>query len=133
MDEALTRFERADGVRVAAAGTKGRGVYAARPFAVGELIERVPVVLIRDCEREFVDDSFLCEYLFWWDNQLALALGSASLFNHSYSPNAGYVKDLSGGAIDFVALRPIAAGEEIVVNYNGDPTSTAPVWFEVRP
>ncbi len=28
-------------------------------------------------------------------------------------------------------MRDIAPGEEITVNYNGEPTSRAAVWFEV--
>ena len=34
--------------------------------------------------------------------------------------------------IHFVALRDIAAGEEIVMNYNGEPTDLTPVWFELK-
>ena len=31
----------------------------------------------------------------------------------------------------FTALRPIEAGEEITVNYNGSPDDPAPVGFKV--
>ena len=33
--------------------------------------------------------------------------------------------------VQFKALRDIAAGEEITVNYNREPQDRSPVWFEV--
>ncbi len=30
-----------------------------------------------------------------------------------------------------MAIRDIAQGEEIVVNYNGEPADQTPVWFKV--
>jgi len=117
---------------VARTGGKGRGVYATGPFAPGERIERVPVIVIPSCQREYVEESFLTDYLFCWGRMMAVALGLGSLYNHSYQPNARYVKHFTECMVDFVALRDIAVGEEIVVNYNGDPTCTDPMWFEVK-
>jgi hypothetical protein len=57
--------------------------------------------------------------------------GYGSLYNHSYRPNARYV-DLAGRTKVFTALRDIAAGEEITVNYNGEPGDVTPVGFEVE-
>ncbi|HWL25392.1 MAG TPA: SET domain-containing protein-lysine N-methyltransferase, partial [Ureibacillus sp.] len=34
-------------------------------------------------------------------------------------------------SIDFYAMRDIHEGEEILVNYNGDPEDQSPLWFEV--
>jgi hypothetical protein len=34
---------------------------------------------------------------------------------------------------EFVALRDIAAGEEVTTNYNGDPDNSKPVWFDAQP
>ena len=59
-----------------------------------------------------------------------LALGYGSLYNHSYRPNARYV-DLSERTKLFTAIRDIAAGEEITVNYNGEPEDQTPVGFDV--
>jgi SET domain-containing protein len=56
--------------------------------------------------------------------------GYGSLYNHSYRPNARYV-DLAGRTKLFTAIRDIAAGEEITVNYNGEPGDETPVGFEV--
>lgn len=58
-------------------------------------------------------------------------MGHGSLYNHSYRPNAKYVRKVSEGVIDFVAVRDIEVGEEITVNYNGYPGDNEPVWFDV--
>ena len=71
-----------------------------------------------------------CLCLEWGRGKLALALGYGSLYNHSYRPNARYV-DLAGRTKLFTAMRDIAAGEEITVNYNGEPEDDTPVGFEV--
>jgi hypothetical protein len=41
------------------------------------------------------------------------------------------VKKLQEQVIEFFALRNIEAGEEILVNYNGDPADDSPLWFRV--
>ena len=61
---------------------------------------------------------------------LALALGYGSLYNHSYRPNARY-DDVGQRTKLFTALRAIEPGEEITINYNGDPEDGSPVGFEV--
>jgi SET domain-containing protein len=61
---------------------------------------------------------------------VAVALGYGSLYNHSYQPNARY-DDESGQTKVFRAIRDIAPGEEIVVNYNGEPGDETPVWFKL--
>ena len=60
-----------------------------------------------------------------------MALGYGSLYNHSYQPNARY-DDGRGQTKIFMAIRDIALGEEIVVNYNGEPDDKTPVWFKVQ-
>jgi hypothetical protein len=61
---------------------------------------------------------------------MALALGSGTLSNPSFRPNARY-DDVGPQTKGFTAVRDIAPGEEITVNYNGAPTSRAAVWFEI--
>ena len=34
------------------------------------------------------------------------------------------------GLLEIVAHRAIGAGDEICINYNGDPDDDSPVWFE---
>ncbi len=68
------------------------------------------------------EKGLLTNYFFYYGKQLALVLGYGSLYNHSYEPNATYVKEPSNGVVTFRAIRNIKAGEEITVNYNnGNP------------
>ena len=70
-------------------------------------------------------------YVFeWGEGKVALALGFGSLYNHSYRPNARY-NDVGPQTKAFQALRDIAPGEEITVNYNGEPARRRKVWFDV--
>ena len=43
-----------------------------------------------------------------------------------------YQRDLAARILVFVAVRDIAAGDEITINYHGDPNDAAPVWFAAR-
>ncbi|HEX2043059.1 MAG TPA: SET domain-containing protein [Acidimicrobiales bacterium] len=114
---------------------KGRGIVAGRRFTEGELIERIPVIVIPADEWELVGESVVGAFCFNWgdDNDAtAIALGHGSLFNHSYQPNAFAQLRMRQRLIEFVALRDIDEGEEITINYNGDPDSTEEVGFPVR-
>jgi len=111
---------------------KGRGVFARRGIRQGEVIERVPVLVLPSHEvKEAGKWSGLAAYCFdWGKGTLALALGYGSLYNHSYQPNARY--DDEGGQIKvFTAIQDIAPGEEITVNYNGEPADDSPIGFKV--
>lgn len=110
---------------------KGRGVLARRRIQRGELIERAPIMVFTPEEWELVDQTALTDYCFnWGERQGALAFGYGSLYNHSFTPNARYIKNQREMVIDFVALKDIEEGEEITVNYNGAPGDRSPVWFE---
>jgi hypothetical protein len=114
---------------------KGRGVFATAPIAAGELFERAPVIISPDTEWPNLEKTQLYHYCFEWGPEhthTAIALGYASLYNHSFTPSARYLLQLDEHLIHFVALRDIAAGEEIVMNYNGEPTDLTPVWFELK-
>jgi hypothetical protein len=111
---------------------KGRGVFARRVIRAGEVIERVPVLVL---PLGTVTESDGCEslagYCFMWgQGTVALALGYGSLYNHSFRPNAKY-EDIGQMTKVFTALREIAPGEEVTVNYNGDPADLGAVGFEV--
>jgi uncharacterized protein len=111
---------------------KGRGVVAARPIAKGELIERAPVVVVDKQHRAHLEKTVLDHYVYdWSDDALAVALGAGSLFNHSYAPNAVYVKRFDESELAYYALADIEAGDEITINYNGSPADLTPLWFDV--
>lgn len=113
----------------------GRGVFATRDIKSGELIHVAPVIVLTKDEYEIVaEHTILSNYVFNWHKRhknCALALGYGSLFNHSYNPNALYKLQLKKQTIDFYAYTDIKAGEEILINYNGDPDNNEPLWFEV--
>ena len=115
---------------------KGRAIFAQRRIRKGETIEEAPVVVLPASEVVHLDRTVLQDYYFLWgeaEEQAAVMFGLCSLCNHSYSPNAVFNLKPERLAIEFVALRDVEAGEEITVNYNGNPNNQKPVWFEVLP
>jgi hypothetical protein len=116
-------------------------VCAARDIPAGTLIERAPVILIPK-EQVFGDSptakhaARISWYVFAWDgltarNYVALGLGYASIYNHSFQPNARYTP-VAPDVLEFHAIIDIAAGEEITINYHGDPADRRPVDFDVH-
>lgn len=113
----------------------GRAIYAACTIEKGELIHQAPVIVVPREEYKYLKKTMLMEYVFWWGKDLdecALALGYGSLFNHSYTPNAIFELNLRNKTIDFYAHTTIKTGEEIRINYNGDPDDDSEVWFDVQ-
>src|SRR5690606_31276913 len=107
---------------------KGRGVFARTFIPQDAIIERVPVLVI---PSEDIESSDLANYAFVWGARtVAIALGFGSLYNHSYTPNARY-EDENPRVKTFIALRDIQPGEEITVNYNGEPNDRTDVGFKV--
>ncbi len=95
-------------VEIRPAGEKGRGVFALRPFQKGETVvvgRRVGVYPQRTIYSIQVD----------WDVHVEMD-EPAIRINHSDTPTTG-VQDNAWGAFNFVALRDIAAGEEITFDY----------------
>jgi uncharacterized protein len=137
------RFVQSDAVevrRVSNRGKGGRAVFATRDIAADEVFERVPVLLIPKDQvfgpGEIAQRSVrISWYVFTWIHPtreyVALSLGYGSIYNHSESPNARYQMYLPD-CMEFVALRPIAAGDEITINYRGDnKDSKQELGFEV--
>src|SRR3954454_18101685 len=122
-------FTHSDLIEVKRVKGKGRGVFARRTIRKGELIERVPMLVMPAGESR--EGSVISDYCFAWGRgTVALALGYGSLYNHSFRPNARF-DDVGPQTKAFSALRDIKPGEEITVNYNGEPRSRKSVWFEV--
>ncbi len=91
-----------------AAGTKGDGVYATRCFDIGEK------VMVGEIERRVsANDSHATQVS---RTKWVRHGGLGPKVNHSCSPNCG-VRLNDSGACDFVARKPITAGEEITFDY----------------
>lgn len=115
---------------------KGRGVVAAQDIKKGELIERSPVLIIPRKDRRAVDPTLVFTYVFMWEHgtveedlyrhegRAAIALGYTSLLNHSYAPNAGFLRHIDELMLDITALRDIEAEEEITIDYQ------MTLWFD---
>jgi SET domain-containing protein len=123
------------GVRLGMVPRHGRGMFAARKFLKGELIERAPVVVIDEKKWPNAAKTILSDYAFDWgekDEHAAIALGYISIYNHSYSPNAQLEQMLDELMMEIIAIKDIELGEEITINYNGDPENKDELWFTQR-
>ena len=111
----------------------GRGVFAARDFKGGDVIEECPILPVPGEQASLLDETDLSGFTFEWDGGVAVALGFGSLYNHSWTPNARYDHDYERGLVVYSAVRAIDAGEEITVNYSGDPDGRIELWFDAEP
>jgi len=109
----------------------GNGVFAITNIQKDEIIESCPIIILNEKDTKEIDKTHLYNYYFSWeDNISAISLGYGSIYNHSYEPNAKYEKDSLNKRIIFKSINKIKKGEEITVNYNGDPENRNKVWFD---
>ena len=101
----------------------------------GTLIEESPLLVLSGEEWRGADETVLHHYAFGWgprNKGAVIGLGFTSLYNHSYNPNARAENKEKRLVMRLFARRDIARGEEITINYNGEPADRAPVWFDVQ-
>lgn len=104
-------------------GGKGRGVFALKNFKKGEIIEVCPVVPLTAKESFLLKGTILEYYIYPWRGKKdgSVVMGYGMLYNHAPEPNTRYHLRYNGRKIIYKAIKPIKKGEEILVNYNGDP------------
>jgi SET domain-containing protein len=116
--------------------SRGRGVFAARWFWVGEVIEVCPFIALSSADAAKLDDTPLYNYYFDWGAEnwgAAIALRFGSLYNHSYASNAAYRKNEADSTISFIAVKPMAPEDEILIKYNfGETENCGRLWFDVK-
>ncbi|HYZ99517.1 MAG TPA: SET domain-containing methyltransferase [Acidimicrobiales bacterium] len=99
-------------VEVGDAGPRGRGVFARRDFAPGEFIfRRRHIRIVTGAELSTLtewDRVHLCELGF---DRFAVLAPPGCYLNHSCDPNA------MRHGVKVFAWRPIAAGDEITIDY----------------
>ena len=104
---------------------KGRGVFAARDFSRGELVERAPVITFPAKDVDLIDETALADYYYKWGNgHFALALGYGSLYNYSATPNLSFRTDLLNKVMLYRAKKAIRKDQELTINYLCD------LWFD---
>lgn len=105
----------------------GRGVFADKEFAKGELIEVCPVLLFTEHDSHMAwvaHASILERYYFDYDKEHScLALGYGSLYNHSKNPNADYSSNTKEREIVIYARKKIKKGDQVFINYGYNPTT----------
>ena len=114
----------------------GRGVYARHDIKKGEIIESCPIIEVPKHDMSKLKESILVAYFFYFGKnkeQLAMALGFGSIYNHSYKPNATYKIRHGEKIIDFIALNDIKKDKEITFDYSSGnlKDKKSPLWFEV--
>lgn len=115
--------------------SRGRGVYTNEDIEEGVLVEVSPVIVMSQAERLLLDQTLLHDYIFEWGDQkdqCCMAMGYVPVYNHSYQSNCEYGMDYEQQLISVITVRRIKAGEELLVNYNGDWNDATPLWFDVK-
>lgn len=110
-------------------------MFTSEDIAAGTVIEISPVIIMSRKERELLDQTLLHDYIFEWGekkDRCCMALGYVPVYNHSYESNCEYEMDFEQEQISIKTMRPVKAGEQLFINYNGDWNDTTPVWFEVQ-
>ena len=116
------------GLIVKSSSLHGAGVYTTAPIQKGALILEYtgPRLTAKACEGMYADTEVT--YLFAMDDENVIidGFGMAAFVNHTCDPNCE--TDQIDDRIWIIALRDIAAGEELTYDYNlfdGDPGEKA--------
>lgn len=110
-------------------------MFTSKDIDAGTVIEVSPVIIMSSKERELLDQTLLHDYIFEWGenkDMCCMALGYVPVYNHSYESNCEYEMDFDNEQISIKTMRPVKAGEQLFINYNGDWNDATPVWFEVQ-
>ncbi|HEX2532900.1 MAG TPA: SET domain-containing protein-lysine N-methyltransferase [Chitinophagaceae bacterium] len=125
----------AEGIYADRSGDRGLGVFTRYELEANVIIEVAPVIVMTGTERKLIDQTLLHDYIFEWgpkQEECCMALGLVPLYNHSYTSNCEYEMNFRRRTIRIKTVRPIAKGEELFINYNGEWDNAKPVWFDVR-
>lgn len=120
---------------IAPAADMGRGVFTSEDIAPGTVVEVSPVIVMTNEERKLLDKTQLHDYIFEWGDdrqQCCMALGYVPVYNHAYKSNCEYEMDYVNRQISIKTVRSIKAGEELLINYNGDWNDERPIWFDAK-
>ncbi|TAD86983.1 MAG: SET domain-containing protein-lysine N-methyltransferase [Bacteroidetes bacterium] len=117
---------------IAKAGAKGKGVFTKAYLPANMIIEVAPVIVLSKADRLTLETTKLYNYVFEWGNDVskgAIGLGFVSMYNHESPSTCEYIMDYRKQTITVKTMRPIAAGEELTINYSAGWDDWKPVWF----
>jgi len=111
---------------------RGRGLFTTKNIKKGEVIENCPVLILSPKERLNAEKTIFNYYIYPWRSTrgASMVLGYGSIINHSFKPNADWKQNFKSNTMVYRAIKNIKKGEEITVNYNGEPDDQTPIdWF----
>jgi SET domain-containing protein len=118
---------------------KGKGVFTKKDIKKEKIIDVAHIILVSNNDWDLIKKTVLSKYSFEWDDpnckgkyDSAISLSISQFINHSYNPNVRYRYNYKNRSIEYITIRDISKGEEITVNYNGNPSDDSPVWFKVE-
>lgn len=139
----ITRLDRKDGLYLADAGIKGRGVYCVSDIRAGEVLETTPAIILNEAATDRVDNTLLSNYTFVTGSvskrmraamrvkkpadASSVVFGLLTFCNHDEHPNAEVIWEEIGGTLYYIlrATRRIPKNTEICTTYGRG-------WFEDR-
>jgi uncharacterized protein len=112
--------------------TMGRGVFALAAIQPDDLIGIFPTVLIDAPQRLLLEHTVISQFWFVGADDAALVMGFPELINHSDDANVGHRFRVSptGEIAEFRALRTIAEGEQLFLDYGFDGPADATRYFQ---
>lgn len=122
-------------IEIRSTKNKGRGVFALKDFKTGEIIENCPVIWLDSKDRKNCEKTILNYYVYPWRSTVtgSVVLGYGSIYNHSFDPNADWKQNFKTKNMVYRAIKPIKKGDEILVNYNGEPDDQTPMdWITME-
>lgn len=114
---------------------KGRAVFTATDITKGSIIEICPIIILSEVDTQRIHSTKLHDYYFQWDAEQktsAIALGYGSLYNHSEKPNADFELVKGDNEIHIFAIKDIAAGEEVLIDYLVGDKGGGKLWFSPK-
>lgn len=139
----ITRLDRKDGLYLADAGAKGRGMYCGSDIRGGEVLETAPAIILNGAATNRIDKTILSNYTFVTgkvsklmrtvtrvkkpQDASSVVFGILTFCNHDEHPNAEVIWEEIGGSLYYIlrATRRIPKHTEICTAYGRG-------WFDDR-